>query len=222
MLCKVTLYRNDGTDSRMVLPRKKKEAIGALPEPKWSGHVFLGWFDDAELGHGRKYKPDTLLTSKVKLYAHWMPVKRKAAMYDINHQDSTWVNDAKNQTSLEMGTAAYEEYLEDLREHDPFRPDDDMHEELEMYNELIAERIREKSDLVRKADSFDKQKIRMEHRKQEKVRTERQRLEKEVKATPSKEDDRRLAAMKTGSYIHSDGVSLQGLDETMRDFVYSK
>ena len=182
----------------------------------------MGWFDDAELGHGRKYKPDTLLTSKVKLYAHWMPVKRKAAMYDINHQDSTWVNDAKNQTSLEMGTAAYEEYLEDLREHDPFRPDDDMHEELEMYNELIAERIREKSDLVRKADSFDKQKIRMEHRKQEKVRTEMQRLEKEVKATPSKEDDRRLAAMKTGSYIHSDGVSLQGLDETMRDFVYSK
>lgn len=222
MLCKVTLFRNDGTNELLVLARKTDTPLGRLPEVKRDGYVFLGWYDLPDLGSGLRYKSDTEVRPGLKLYAHWRPVKKKQASVSPNHMKSTWEDDARNQTSLEMGTPAYEEYVEDLQEHDPFRPDDEMHEDLEQYNELIAEKIREKTEKNRGHDPFEKQKVRAEMRKREMVRQEYRRLEKAVKETPTTEDDEKLKRLDVNSFIHSDGFSGERSVKVMEEAVFSR
>lgn len=51
----------------------------------------------------------------------------------VTAQD-TRVDDAKTQTSLEMGSDEYQAYLEDLQEKDPAKPDDEFHVALEAQN----------------------------------------------------------------------------------------
>ena len=46
-----------------------EESFGGLPQPTWSGHVFLGWYTD-ELG-GEEIKATDKVTSDVTLHAHW-------------------------------------------------------------------------------------------------------------------------------------------------------
>ena len=71
--------------------------------------------------------------------------KGKAA-YGNNNEKQTWQDESKEQISLAMGTPEYREYQEDLMEHDPFRPNDEWHEELEQsYDELVDDR-REQSE----------------------------------------------------------------------------
>lgn len=220
MLLKVILYRNDDTDSYVVFPRKKKEALGQLPVINRDGYVFLGWYDNPALGQGVRYNQDSIVTKKLKLYAHWSPIKKKGSKYDFNHMTSNWENDAKNQTSLEMGTSTYEEYVEDLKEHNPFRPDDEMHDELESYNEIIVNKLRDRNATLK--DNFAKHKARMEMAKREFYKKHYSTLEREVEATPDPEDDRRLAEFSPKSYVVSDGITVQELEQTMNDFVLSK
>lgn len=49
-----------------------------------------------------------------------------------------WEDTRKEQISLEMGSSEYLERVEDLKLHDPFRPDDEMHAVLEEYNEDLV------------------------------------------------------------------------------------
>ena len=53
----------------------------------------------------------------------------------------TSVNDAKNQSSLQMGSPEYREYLEDIQEQAPDRPDDAFHEALERHNVQVEEQM---------------------------------------------------------------------------------
>ena len=55
--------------------------------------------------------------------------------------NATWVDDRKEQMSLAIGSAEYLEYLDDLQEQNPFKPDDEMHAELEAYNEDLVTRL---------------------------------------------------------------------------------
>lgn len=55
--------------------------------------------------------------------------------------NATWVDDRKEQMSLALGSAEYLEYLDDLQEQNPFKPDDEMHAELEAYNEDLVTRL---------------------------------------------------------------------------------
>lgn len=54
-----------------------------------------------------------------------------------NNKKVNWENDTKEQPYLMPGSPEYEEYQNDLRMHDPFRPDDAWHDELEEHNEEI-------------------------------------------------------------------------------------
>lgn len=54
-----------------------------------------------------------------------------------------WENTAKEQPYLMPGTPEYEERQEDLKLHDPFRPDDEFHVQLEERNESHAEDLRD-------------------------------------------------------------------------------
>ena len=46
-----------------------EESFGGLPQPTWSGHVFLGWYTD-ELG-GEEIKATDKVMSDITLHAHW-------------------------------------------------------------------------------------------------------------------------------------------------------
>ena len=67
-------------------------------------------------------------------------------VYHVNSTD-TWSNDDKEQLSLLPGSDGFEEYQEDLREHDPFKPEDDFHEELEEHNEDYAENMSDRQEV---------------------------------------------------------------------------
>ena len=56
---------------------------------------------------------------------------------------AVWENTAKEQPYLMPGTPEYEELQEDLKLHDPFRPDDEFHAELEARNEDHPEDLEE-------------------------------------------------------------------------------
>lgn len=63
-----------------------------------------------------------------------------AAMIKPVTQD-THFNDAKSQSSLQMGSAEYKEYVEDLQEQAPSAPDDQFHEDLEVHNAALDEEM---------------------------------------------------------------------------------
>lgn len=64
--------------------------------------------------------------------------KKQKARPTGTRQDN-WQNTAKEQPYLMPGTETYEEYESDLQLHDPFRPDDVVHDKLEQHNEDIVE-----------------------------------------------------------------------------------
>lgn len=70
--------------------------------------------------------------------------RRKAVFGSIRPitQDSH-VDDAKTQSSLQMGTPEYKEYVADKQESDPMKPDDEFHVELELHNETLDDRLLE-------------------------------------------------------------------------------
>lgn len=55
-------------------------------------------------------------------------------------------NDTKEQLYLMPGTPEYEERQEDLRMHNPFKPDDDWHEQVEQVNQSHAAQMQKKRD----------------------------------------------------------------------------
>lgn len=55
-------------------------------------------------------------------------------------------NDTKEQLYLMPGTPEYEERQEDLKMHDPFKPDDDWHNEREQVNQSHTREMKKKQD----------------------------------------------------------------------------
>lgn len=57
---------------------------------------------------------------------------------ELDLKDKNWQDSRKEQISLEMGSPEYKEYLEDLANNDPGRPDDARHLALEEYNQDLT------------------------------------------------------------------------------------
>lgn len=70
--------------------------------------------------------------------------KKKRRRVNHNNEKATWENTSKEQPYLMPGTSAYDEYTSDLKEHNPFRPDDKWHDEreddVEEYGEALAKK----------------------------------------------------------------------------------
>lgn len=87
--------------------------------------------------------------------------KKKKMLF--NNERSTRENTAKEQPYLMPGTEPYEEYQSDLQMHDPFKPDDKWHDDLEADNaahaaELQAqEQVRHGLDKVQGKRNYQKQ-----------------------------------------------------------------
>ena len=96
---------------------------------------------------------------------------RRQQMIMTNVEDK-WQDTRKEQMSLEPGSADYQEYVEDLKEHNPFKPEDEMHQALEERNEDLVTKIYDKRDNpevkesdLRVVDSASKIKAREEQQK---------------------------------------------------------
>lgn len=81
---------------------------------------------------------------------------RRRQVFLFDDDKKNWTDDRKEQISLIPGSPEYEEYIEDLQERNPFRPDDTMHEELESHNEDLVTKLYDKaSENTEVDDEFD-------------------------------------------------------------------
>ncbi|MBQ6010155.1 MAG: leucine-rich repeat protein, partial [Kiritimatiellae bacterium] len=76
----VSLNANGGTINEATISAVSDNAIGTLPEPTRSGHLFLGWFTAAE--GGTQVTADTVVTADMTLYAQWE--KWPDVTFDVN------------------------------------------------------------------------------------------------------------------------------------------
>ena len=67
----VTFKGNGGTPKTQTATNTMGGAYGTLPTPKWSGHVFLGWFTEAESGTEVEGTDKVTAATARTLYAHW-------------------------------------------------------------------------------------------------------------------------------------------------------
>lgn len=138
---------------------------------------------------------------------------------NFNNIKDTRTNTAKEQPYLMPGTDEYEEYVRDLKDHDPFRPDDEFHQEMDDYNEQLPQRLLEKSQ-NNEDDDGKKQKARREMEKRAVHLTARAKVIREAMMTPGISDDI-LARMITDDnpVLHDDSVDADGYEDALGDFV---
>lgn len=66
--------------------------------------------------------------------------------FALGRQADTHFNDAKDQFSLQLGSAEYREYLEDLQDHNPMKANDEFHEKLAKHNEQVPVVLQQAND----------------------------------------------------------------------------
>lgn len=120
---------------------------------------------------------------------------------------STWHNDAKEQLSLEQGSAEYAEYEEDLQEVNPFRPDDTFHAELEARNALHDDMLAIKaSDASRVQTDAAHANERRRMYKESRINQMKQAVTRAAAATPGTADDRRAAQIQADSAFYESNI----------------
>lgn len=134
---------------------------------------------------------------------------KKRVLY--NNEKSTRENTAKEQPYLMPGTAEYEEYQADLKMHDPFRPDDDFHNDLEEVNESHTDVIKQKNDA---SDGVDTSVGKRSYSKRIMKETQFTRLKSDAATladkTETPEDDKRVARAGPDfveDLVYDDGVT---------------
>lgn len=86
---------------------------------------------------------------------------RKLKTQRANYTQQTHQNTGKEQLSLDMGSAEYQEYCDDLQEVDPYKPDDEWHEKLEEHNENHDDVLSDKAEKAQNQElGADKQSYR--------------------------------------------------------------
>lgn len=107
-----------------------------------------------------------------------------------NHVKQTWQNTAKEQPYLMPGTCEYEEYQEDLKEHNPFKPDDEVHVALEEKNAEHVPEMRKK-EVVPEPRQEGKNNYRRHIMKETQFREVKRQAIKQAKKTETLEDDKK-------------------------------
>lgn len=211
---------NDGSGQRKIWECKKHQPIGTMPIPVQKGFVFVGWYTKPESGKGARFMERDSVERNMVLYAHWKKENKKKYRMGVeyNHMRDTWDNDSRNQTSLALGSDTYDDYIEDLQENDPGKPDDEMHVELEEHNENLAEKLAERAT---KSDVTMKKKIVWQMAKQAEAKRVHTQAVRRALSTPSTEDDAKLKQLeKSNSLIYDDGVTPDNYDDVYHDIVF--
>lgn len=214
----VSFYMNDGTDTSKKLACNKNQPIGVLPEVSRDGFMFIGWFTNPKSGYGTKFTKDTSIDTDVELYAHWRKSKhnkRRQMMMAMSSKD-TWTNEDKGQIHLGLGSDEYDEYLEDLQEHNPLKPNDNMHQELAEHNQDLVLELNEKANQTQNPLVDRKHN---ESLKRSEILATASYLADSVFKTTDKSDDERLGTMRGNNDIVSSLVNnpSKSIDETVDD-----
>lgn len=174
-------------------------------------------FEEAEELHLTRQAEVQEMTKLEKLVAKDKQQKRRQQFIVFKPLD-TYENDAKTQTSLQMGTAEYNEYVEDLKEQAPSAPDDAFHVDLEDRNAALRETMvavaagKETGDLVERkaAGEAMKREIHDEARAVALVH---------AGYTETKSDDLKLSKLGIDNpLIHDMGVSVDDYEAALEDF----
>lgn len=212
---------NDGSGKQTILDCLAHQPICNMPVADMKGFVFVGWFTKRDSGRGFRFTEYDRVEHNMVLYAHYNDkTHRKWSDVLYNHNQDTWSNEDKNQNSLALGSDGYDDYIDDLRENDPGKPDDEMHAKLEEHNEKLAERLQEKA-MSESSNETVKRKIRWQMAK----RAETSRLQaqafKKAMSTETTADDERLKGLeKSDDLIYDDGVSPDSYDDVYHDIVF--
>lgn len=214
----VSFYMNDGTDTSKRWYCNKNQPIGSLLEVSREGFVLIGWFTNPKSGYGTKFTKDTSVDTDVELYAHWRKSKynkRRPAFLPTSSKD-TWTNEDKSQIHLDLGSDEYEEYIEDLQEHNPLKPNDKMHQDLAEYNQDLALELNEKA--VNMQNPLGDRKHN-ESIKRSEILSTASYLADAVFKTTDKSDDERLSTMRGDNEIVSNLINnpSKSIDETVDD-----
>lgn len=195
-------------------------------------HVFLKKIQDAEMdcpycGHHfnvKDYEELHVTLHDERNAEHCAKLEECAIRMERKVIDNKWENDAKEQLNLAPGTTEYTEYIEDLKEHNPFRSDDDMHESLEDYNENLVTKLYEKAEGQYDIDDVSiKQKNHVEGLKRSMHKDVIASAALMASVTPSKDDDMRAKQLSSdNSILHDDGVSLDEYEDAITDYVLDK
>jgi hypothetical protein len=79
---------NEFDNIEFILGQKYKE----LPKPKYTKHVFLGWFTEVEGGY--QITEDSIVSINiVKLYAHWRYIEKQSYNVNLNSQWSKFLDE---------------------------------------------------------------------------------------------------------------------------------
>lgn len=123
-----------------------------------------------------------------------------------NHDKQTWENTTKEQPYLMPGTAEYEERVEDLHAHDPFRPDDKWHEKLEEHDQGHRDRISVRNP---KREEEGRRNYRLQTAKKTQFGSVKSAAIEQAKQTPQLDDDEEAKKMKPkslDSLVYDNGV----------------
>lgn len=126
-----------------------------------------------------------------------------------NNERSTWENTAKEQPYLMPGTAEYEEYKDDLQEHDPFRPDDAWHSKQEEICENHSENLVKKAEKAIECMPI-RQKVIKQRQKTDEINKVRHEINDKCEANATKKDGKKTAKVvpdDLDNLIYDDGVT---------------
>lgn len=138
-----------------------------------------------------------------------------------NNSKVDWENDTKEQPYLMPGSSEYEEYQNDLHMHDPFRPDDEWHNELEEKNE---EQFVPKSEPKEApSERVNRWKFIRQQSKASQFDDVKNAATIAAEETESKKDDKRVAHMKKKDLeeiVFDDGVDDEEyVSKTIRKYI---
>lgn len=209
---------NDGSDERKMRHCEKHQPIGKMPAPVKEGYVFIGWYTKPEMGKGSRFLDGDKVDRNIILYAHWKPERLRRRGFLFNNDKDTWFNDAKNQSSLALGSEEYLEYIDDLEENHPSKEDDVMHAELEEYNEDLMDKLAEKA--TQPEDTTTKKKLRWQMAKMAEAKRVHAQATRLALSTDSPDDDARLKGLeKSDGLIYDDGVTPDNYDDMYMSIV---
>lgn len=135
--------------------------------------------------------------------------KKGRKKYKPNNDKATWENTAKEQPYLMPGTVEYQEYQDDLMTHDPFKPDDEWHEDREDENEDYRPAMTEKFQSNNGAPVPQRKHMNL-IAKQAMFNVAKSTAVEKASRTKSKKDDKIAAGMDLGdveSLTYNDGVT---------------
>lgn len=219
--CKIAFDMNDGVSPRRIRMCEKRQQIGTLPSPVLAGFTFVGWYTKARIGEGCRVTEHDLVEKSMVLYAHWNRIQRHGGVSVEDVIREKWEDDAKNQTSLLPGSDGYEDYIEDLEENAVDRPDDEMHMQLEAYNEQLAEQLAEKASQDMNPDRT--RKIAWQQDKRSQIARIRSEMSVRAKQTDTKADDVMLERMdRSDSLVYDDSVTPDSYEDVYEGIVFGE